>query len=103
MRCPLREVKAIERLEVVVNSAVGLHARPAANLVQTAMAFKAHVFVEKEGRRANAKSMLSILSLGVHAGERVTFLSEGVDAAEALAAIDALAGNDFGEAVRKGV
>ena len=93
----------MQQLEVTVNTPVGLHARPAANLVQTALAFKADIFVEKGGRKANAKSILSILSLGVHAGERVSFQADGADEIEALAAIETLVANHFGEPVRNEV
>ncbi|HWI60285.1 MAG TPA: HPr family phosphocarrier protein [Symbiobacteriaceae bacterium] len=91
----------MQLLEVTVNSAVGLHARPAANLVQTARNFAAEIFLEKGGKKVSAKSLLSVLSLGVKAGERVAIAADGADEAEALAAISKLAANDFGEA--KGV
>ena len=91
----------MQLLEVTVNSPVGLHARPAANLVQTAKNFVSEIFVEKAGKKVSAKSLLSVLSLGVKAGERVAIGAVGVDEAEALAAIGQLAANDFGEA--KGV
>jgi phosphocarrier protein len=87
----------MQQLEVVVQSAVGLHARPAANLVQTALAFQSNIFVEKAGRKVSAKSLLSVLSLGVKAGERVAVHADGADETEALAAIGALAANHFGE------
>lgn len=87
----------MQQLEVIVRTQVGLHARPAANLVQTAMTFKADIFVEKGGRRVSAKSLLSVLSLGVKAGEHLAVQADGVDEAEALAAIGLLAANHFGE------
>lgn len=93
----------MQQRDVVVNAAVGLHARPAANLVQTAMGFKAAVFVEKAGRKVNAKSLLSVLSLGVKAGETVAVHADGIDEAEALAAIEQLAATNFGEPGLKGV
>lgn len=89
----------MRKLEVVVSAPVGLHARPAASLVQTAMAFQSSIYVEKGGRRVNAKSLLSVLSLGVKAGESVAVHADGADEAEALAAIGRLAANNFGERV----
>ncbi len=81
----------------MVSTTVGLHARPAANLVQTARAFQAEIAVVRGDRRVNAKSLLSVLSLGVKAGERVAVQADGVDEAEALAAIGRLAADHFGE------
>lgn len=93
----------MRQLELTVRTPVGLHARPAANLVQTAMAFQAEIFVEKGGRKVNAKSLLSVLSLGVKAGERVAVQAHGVDEEAALAAIEQLAASNFGESGVKGV
>lgn len=93
----------LQQLEVVVSASVGLHARPAANLVQIAMSFKSDICVEKAGRKVSAKSLLSVLSLGVRAGERVAVEANGVDESEALAAIGRLAANNFGEPGSKGV
>ncbi|HYG60149.1 MAG TPA: HPr family phosphocarrier protein [Symbiobacteriaceae bacterium] len=93
----------MQQLEVVVNASVGLHARPAANLVHTALSFTSSIFVEKGGRRVSAKSLLSVLSLGVKAGERVAVQADGADETEALAAISKLAARNFGEPDAKGV
>lgn len=91
----------VQQLEVTVQAAVGLHARPAANLVQTAKAFQSDITVAKGGRKVSAKSLLSVLSLAVKFGERVAIEANGIDEAAALDAISQLAANDFGEA--KGV
>lgn len=85
------------QLQVAVANSIGLHARPAANLVKTASAFQAAIQVEKGERRVNAKSLLSLLSLGIRSGEAITFHAEGVDAEEALAAIERLAAQQFEE------
>lgn len=93
----------MQQLAVTVNSPVGLHARPAANLVQTARGFTAEILVEKSGRKVSAKSLLSVLSLGVKAGEQVAFHFDGADETAALAAIGRLAASNFGEPGGKGV
>jgi len=62
---------------------VALHARPAGALVRAAAAFAADVFVSANGRRANAKSILDILSLGAEGGVELVIDASGVDAAEA--------------------
>ena len=51
--------------EVVINNEVGLHARPATFFIQKANEFKSGIWVEKDGRRVNAKSLLGLLSLGI--------------------------------------
>ena len=73
---------------VVVNNQVGLHARPATFFIQKANEFKSSIWVEKEERRVNAKSLLGVLSLGIVKGTAITLIAEGVDEA---AAVDTLA------------
>lgn len=70
--------------EVVVNSETGLHARPATMLVKKASAFKSEVSIEFDGKSANVKSLIGVLSLGVTKGSTVKITTSGVD--EALAA-----------------
>ncbi len=65
----------------------GLHARPAARFVQTARRFHSRVRVLYNGREADAKSLLSLLALGVEQGAVVTLRAEGEDAGEALDAL----------------
>ena len=57
--------------EVTVNNEVGLHARPATYFIQKANEFKSGIWVEKEERRVNAKSLLGVLSLGVASGDSI--------------------------------
>ena len=63
--------------EVLVSNQVGLHARPATFFIQKANEFKASIWVEKEERRVNAKSLLGVLSLGITRGVNITILAEG--------------------------
>lgn len=69
----------------------GLHARPAARFVQTARRFRSRVWVVYSGREADAKSLLSLLALGVEQGAVVTLRAEGEDAEEALEALRGVA------------
>ena len=62
---------------------VALHARPAGSLVRAAAAFAAEMYVSANGRRANAKSILDILSLGAEGGVELLIDASGPDAAEA--------------------
>ncbi|MDU2681204.1 MAG: HPr family phosphocarrier protein [Clostridium sp.] len=69
--------------EVVVNNGTGLHARPATLLVKKASSFKSDVSIEFNGKKANVKSLIGVLSLGVTKGAAITVLASGDD--EALA------------------
>ena len=70
--------------EVVINNQVGLHARPATFFIQKANEFKSSIWVEKEDRRVNAKSLLGVLSLGVSKGDTVTLIADGADEEDAI-------------------
>ena len=77
-------------MEVEVANQVGLYARPATHFVQKANEFKSGVWIEKEERRVNAKSLLGILSLGIGKGSVITIMAEGSDAQEAVMALTEL-------------
>ncbi|HAY83902.1 MAG TPA: HPr family phosphocarrier protein [Chloroflexi bacterium] len=82
---------------VIVQHKVGLHARPASVFVQTASKFSSTITVSCEGRNANAKSILNVLTLGAHQGAEITIAAEGEDAEEALSTLVGLVENNFGE------
>ena len=69
--------------EAVVNNQVGLHARPATFFIQKANEFKSSIWVEKDERRVNAKSLLGVLSLGIVKGTAINLLPDGPDEKEA--------------------
>ena len=83
--------------EVVINNQVGLHARPATFFIQKANEFKSSIWVEKEERRVNAKSLLGVLSLGIVKGTAVTLIADGADEDEAIATLAELIDSDFSE------
>ena len=83
--------------EVVINNQVGLHARPATFFIQKANEFKSSIWVEKEDRRVNAKSLLGVLSLGIVKGTVVTLIADGADEDEAIATLSSLIDSDFSE------
>ena len=68
--------------EVTINNEVGLHARPATFFIQKANEFKSGIWVEKDERRVNAKSLLGVLSLGIVKGTTITLLADGADEKE---------------------
>lgn len=83
--------------EVVISNQVGLHARPATFFIQKANEYKASIWVEKDDRRVNAKSLLGVLSLGIVKGTGITIIADGADEEEAVAALSALIASDFAE------
>ena len=83
--------------EVVINNQVGLHARPATFFIQKANEFKSSIWVEKEERRVNAKSLLGVLSLGIVKGTTVKIIADGVDEEAAIETLSALIDSDFTE------
>ena len=80
--------------EVTVKNEVGLHARPATYFIQKANEFKCGIWVEKDERRVNAKSLLS---LGIVGGTTITLIADGSDEKEAVAALAELINSNFGE------
>ena len=83
-------------ITLTVHHEVGLHARPAALFVQTAKQFGSAIMVTHGEREANAKSILSVLTLGVDQGAVITLYAEGEDAGQALEALEALVEDNFG-------
>ena len=83
--------------EVVINNQVGLHARPATFFIQKANEFKCSIWVEKEERRVNAKSLLGVLSLGIVKGTTINIIADGADEDEAIETLAALVASDFSE------
>ena len=83
--------------EVIINNQVGLHARPATFFIQKANEFKSSIWIEKDDRRVNAKSLLGVLSLGIVKGTAVNIVADGFDENEAIATLSALIDSDFSE------
>ena len=83
--------------EVVFDNQVGLHARPATFFIQKANEFKSSIWVEKEERRVNAKSLLGVLSLGIVKGTAVKIIADGADEEAAIETLSALIDSDFSE------
>lgn len=70
--------------EMTITNNIGLHARPATFFIQKANTFKASVWIEKDERKVNAKSLLGVLSLGIAKGMVVTIIADGEDEKEAV-------------------
>ena len=85
-----------ERIFLIVN-ALGLHARAAAQLVQTSNRYHCEIHVEKDGMEVNGKSIMGVLTLAAAKGTQITVTCTGDDAEAALQALAALIENGFGE------
>jgi phosphocarrier protein HPr len=82
-----------------IRNTLGLHARPSAQVTQTASRFKSEVFIAKEGRRVNAKSIMGVMMLAAGCGSVVTVETAGSDEEQAMAAVGTLIEGGFGEQV----
>ena len=83
--------------DVTITNNIGLHARPATFFIQKANSFKASIWVEKDDRKVNAKSLLGVLSLGIAKGMTVTLIADGTDEEEAINGLVELVLNSFAE------
>lgn len=83
--------------DVVVQNQVGLHARPATFFIQKANEYKSSIWVEKEERRVNAKSLLGVLSLGIVGGTSIRIIADGSDEEQAVVGLVTLVESGFTE------
>lgn len=85
------------RQEAEIINKLGLHARASAKLTQTASAYESEVWLERNGKRVNAKSIMGVMMLAAGKGSKVTLETNGPDEAEAMEALLALIADYFGE------
>ena len=85
-----------ERTVTIINK-LGIHARPAAEIVKTAVRFKSHLTIIRDDLEVNGKSILGVMMLAAECGSTVRIRAEGEDADAALAALAALVAARFGE------
>ena len=83
--------------EVTITNNIGLHARPATFFIQKANSYKSLIWIEKEDRKINAKSLLGVLSLGIAKGMTVTISAEGQDETDAVNGLSDLINTGFAE------
>lgn len=83
--------------DFTISNSLGLHARPSAQLTQVASRFQSEVWIARNGRRVNAKSIMGVLMLAAGKGATVTVDADGPDEQAALDAIGALIESGFGE------
>ena len=80
-----------------ISNKLGLHARAAAKLVNTASGFSSHVEVERNGQRINGKSIMGVMMLAAAKGSQITLYIDGDDADDCMLAIEQLVNNKFDE------
>ena len=87
----------MQQRDVEIVNKLGLHARPSARLTQLASGFKSRVFMSRNGRRVNAKSIMGVMMLAAGMGSEVLLETEGPQEQEAMDALTALINDKFGE------
>ncbi len=87
----------MQKKTIEIVNKLGLHARASAKLTQTAGGFASTVFIARNGRRVNAKSIMGVMMLAAAKGSTVELETEGADEEAAMAALEALIANKFGE------
>ena len=83
--------------EMTITNNIGLHARPATFFIQKANTFRSSVWIEKDDRKVNAKSLLGVLSLGITKGTTINIVADGVDEEEAAVTLVNLIASNFTE------
>jgi phosphocarrier protein len=97
MRKQRKHTDGILKRKVVVQNEVGLHARPAKNLVSELNKYCSDVFIEKDGYRINAKSIIGVLTLAAVKGTELMVIAEGDDAEEVLDVVERMFKEGLGE------
>jgi phosphocarrier protein HPr len=87
----------MQQRDVEIVNKLGLHARPSAKLTQLASGFKSQVFMARNGRRVNAKSIMGVMMLAAAKGSTVTLETDGEDEVAAIDALASLIASGFGE------
>jgi phosphocarrier protein len=87
----------MQKRSVKIVNKLGLHARASAKLTQVASAFKSQVWISREARRVNAKSIMGVMMLAAGLGSTVELETDGADELEAIEAIERLFADKFGE------
>ena len=83
--------------DIVITNTSGLHARPATFFIQKANSYRASIWIEKDDRKVNAKSLLGVLSLGIAKGMTITLIADGADDEAAIKGLVELIDGGFSE------
>ncbi|MDR1474094.1 MAG: HPr family phosphocarrier protein [Endomicrobium sp.] len=82
---------------IIVSNKTGLHARPAADLVQTLSKYQSDIKILKDNFEVDAKSIMGVMALAASFGSELKFIADGADESEAISAIEELFSSKFGE------
>ncbi len=85
------------RKDVTITNNIGLHARPATFFIQKANSYKSSIWIEKDERKVNAKSLLGVLSMGIAKGMTITLIADGQDEDSAISGLNQLIMTGFAE------
>ena len=80
---------------ITIKNSVGLYARPATFFIQKANTYKSSIWIQKDDRRVNAKSLLGVLSMAITGGSTVTLIADGPDETEALTGLELLVSTEL--------
>ncbi|MCX6854655.1 MAG: HPr family phosphocarrier protein [Verrucomicrobia bacterium] len=83
--------------DLTIRNKMGMHARPAAQFVKRASQFKCDIWVEKDDEPVNGKSIMGLMMLAAGKGETIKLITDGVDAEDAMAALEELVNAGFGD------
>jgi len=83
--------------KVEITNKVGLHIRPASLLVEAAQKFKSKIWIEKDGKKVDGKSVTSLLLISAEKGSKINIKAEGIDAPKAVETLANIVKNKFGE------
>jgi phosphocarrier protein HPr len=83
--------------DIQIINKLGLHARASSKLTQTASQFASEIWIEKNGRKVNAKSIMGVMMLAAAMGSHITLEANGADEHAAMTALKALINDYFGE------
>jgi phosphocarrier protein len=83
--------------QLTIKNKFGLHARPAAVMVQTAAKFKSKIKIIKDSQEVDGKSIMGLMTLAASAGSTITLVADGEDEAQALQSLEQLIEGGFGE------
>ena len=80
---------------ITIKNSVGLYARPATFFIQKANTYKSSIWMQKDDRRVNAKSLLGVLSLAISGGSTVTLIADGPDETDAIRGLELLVSTEI--------
>lgn len=85
----------MKSFKYIITDAIGIHARPAGLLVNTAKQFESEIVIEANGKKGNAKGIMGVMSLGAKQGTEITVTANGADEEAAVGALEEFLKNNL--------